>query len=227
MPARSTTRSTCLHRFGGRGGLSGGGRRAAATRRRAARSTRRRSPAIRGSRERRRPSSDRGATRWSAAPRKPRARGYRVVRIDDAGGRAKRDRRRCRTSSARWRRPAAVRARSASSRAARRPCTSPDAGEGGRNQEFALAAADAAGGRSARRRRWRASGTDGIDGPTDAAGAIVDSDHARAGARPPACRPSGFSPTTTPTRSFDALGDLIHTGPTGTNVGDLQVILLA
>ena len=26
---------------------------------------------------------------------------------------------------------------------------------------------------------------------------------------------------------FDALGDLIHTGPTGTNVGDLQVILLA
>ncbi len=26
---------------------------------------------------------------------------------------------------------------------------------------------------------------------------------------------------------FEALGDLIHTGPTGTNVGDLQVILLA
>ncbi len=35
------------------------------------------------------------------------------------------------------------------------------------------------------------------------------------------------STTTTPIAFFDALGDLVHTGPTGTNVGDLQIILLA
>ena len=70
-------------------------------------------------------------------------------------------------------------------------------------------------------------GTDGIDGPTDAAGAIADSTTiARAPARR-ACRPSAFLSDNNAYAFFDALGDLIHTGPTGTNVGDLQVILLA
>jgi glycerate 2-kinase len=69
-------------------------------------------------------------------------------------------------------------------------------------------------------------GTDGIDGPTDAAGAIADSttiERAHAAGLAPARALSDNNAYA----FFDALGDLIHTGPTGTNVGDLQVILLA
>jgi glycerate-2-kinase len=98
-------------------------------------------------------------------------------------------------------------------------------GRGGRNQEFALAAAAPLaqlGGAAL----LASIGTDGIDGPTDAAGAIADAttlDRARA---------AGQSAERALANNdayafFDALGDLIHTGPTGTNVGDLQVILLA
>ena len=98
-------------------------------------------------------------------------------------------------------------------------------GKGGRNQEFALAAAallddletPAA---------VASVGTDGIDGPTDAAGAIADSTTlTRARAR--GLTPDPFLNDNNAYAFFDALGDLIHTGPTGTNVGDLQVILLA
>ena len=98
-------------------------------------------------------------------------------------------------------------------------------GKGGRNQEFALAMAphlDSLGtvvvGASV--------GTDGIDGPTDAAGAIVDSTTvARAAA-------AGIGPLERYLDEhnsyvfFDRLGDLIRTGPTGTNAGDLQVVLV-
>ena len=68
-------------------------------------------------------------------------------------------------------------------------------------------------------------GTDGIDGPTDAAGAIADrTTVARAQA-------AGLAPARSLSDNnayvfFDTLGDLIHTGPTGTNVGDLQIVLL-
>jgi len=98
-------------------------------------------------------------------------------------------------------------------------------GTGGLNQEFALAAAE-----------WLPAvsdaivvasvGTDGIDGPTDAAGAIADSTTI---ARAQAARlsPHAALADNNAYAFFDALGDLIHTGPTGTNVGDLQVILLA
>ena len=69
-------------------------------------------------------------------------------------------------------------------------------------------------------------GTDGIDGPTDAAGAIADSTTlARAAAA--GLAPERYLSDNNAYAFFDALGDLIHTGPTGTNVGDLQVILLA
>ena len=69
-------------------------------------------------------------------------------------------------------------------------------------------------------------GTDGVDGPTDAAGAVADSSTlARANAA--GLSPDGFLANNDAYRFFDALGDLIHTGPTGTNVGDLQIILLA
>ena len=99
-------------------------------------------------------------------------------------------------------------------------------GRGGRNQEFALAVADAltsVGAPSA----VASVGTDGIDGPTDAAGAVADTttvDRARtAGLQDPA----HYLDNNNAYPFFAALGDLIHTGPTGTNVGDLQVILLA
>jgi len=69
-------------------------------------------------------------------------------------------------------------------------------------------------------------GTDGVDGPTDAAGAIVDrSTIARA-------REAGFDAEAVLADNnayelLDRVGDLVRTGPTDTNVGDLQVLLLA
>ena len=98
-------------------------------------------------------------------------------------------------------------------------------GKGGRNQEFALAAAPllATDGAPV---ALASAGTDGVDGPTDAAGAIVDrTTLARASAA--GLRPDQFLLDNNAYAFFHALGDLIHTGPTGTNVGDLQVILLA
>jgi len=99
-------------------------------------------------------------------------------------------------------------------------------GKGGRNQEFALAAAGALASMAAPAALGSA-GTDGVDGPTGAAGAIADTttlDRARAaGLR----EPGHYLEENDAYTFFAALGDLILTGPTGTNVGDLQVILLA
>jgi glycerate 2-kinase len=98
-------------------------------------------------------------------------------------------------------------------------------GKGGRNQEFALAAAEAlaqTGGRAV----LASVGTDGVDGPTDAAGAIADSTTIER-ARLAGLVPERFLFDNNTYAFFDALGDLINIGPTGTNVGDLQVILLA
>jgi glycerate-2-kinase len=99
-------------------------------------------------------------------------------------------------------------------------------GKGGRNQEFAFAMAQAL---AALGPRVTAAsvGTDGIDGPTDAAGAIVDSTtFERAGAAGLAA-PEDYLNNNNTYEFFDRLGDLIRTGPTNTNVGDLQVILVA
>jgi hydroxypyruvate reductase len=98
-------------------------------------------------------------------------------------------------------------------------------GKGGRNQEFGLAMIDALG--TLGDRVVAASvGTDGIDGPTDAAGAIVDTTtSARAALH--GVQPAAFLDDNNAYVFFDRLGDLIRTGPTGTNVGDLQVILIA
>ncbi len=95
-------------------------------------------------------------------------------------------------------------------------------GRGGRNQEVALGAALALEG-------WESVliatlATDGTDGPTDAAGAFADGS---TGAR---ARALGLDPADHLTRNdaypfFAALGDLIITGPTGTNVNDLAFIL--
>ena len=124
-----------------------------------------------------------------------------------------------------WHAPPDWDARRASCPAARPRFTSSDSGKGGRNQEFALASADlltTTGGAAV----VASVGTDGIDGPTDAAGALADSttiDRAAAAG----LVPGRFLSDNNAYAFFEALGDLIHTGPTGTNVGDLQVILLA
>jgi glycerate 2-kinase len=100
-------------------------------------------------------------------------------------------------------------------------------GLGGRNQEFALAAlADLV--RSAplgSEIAFGSIGTDGIDGPTDAAGAIVDATTAdRAAAL--GLDPQRFLDDNDSYHFFSALDDLVRTGPTGTNVGDVQVALI-
>jgi hydroxypyruvate reductase len=100
------------------------------------------------------------------------------------------------------------------------------AGKGGRNQEFALAAAMSVFGSGDPNLILASVGTDGIDGPTDAAGALVDGS-TLARARTAGLAPDRHLDDNNAYAFFHALGDLIHTGPTGTNVGDLQVILLA
>ena len=99
-------------------------------------------------------------------------------------------------------------------------------GHGGRNLEFALAMAPTLEqGRRGHRLGIAASvGTDGVDGPTDAAGALVDwstLDRARTARLAP---DAAFARNDT-YPFFEALGDLILWGPTGTNVGDLHVLL--
>jgi glycerate 2-kinase len=92
-------------------------------------------------------------------------------------------------------------------------------GLGGRNQEFVLAAAiDIAGLRNV---VILSAGTDGSDGPTDAAGAIADG---RTLARNP--RAPEFLARNDSYHYFEGLGDLIVTGPTHTNVMDVRLILV-
>ena len=95
-------------------------------------------------------------------------------------------------------------------------------GLGGRNQEFALAAAiDIAGlGDTV----ILSAGTDGTDGPTDAAGAIADG-ATLARAQALGLDASAYLTNNDSYHFFQATGDLIKTGPTGTNVADIQLIL--
>jgi glycerate-2-kinase len=70
------------------------------------------------------------------------------------------------------------------------------------------------------------AGTDGIDGPTDAAGALVDPTSLERGVR--AGRDWAASLADNDAYNFFApLGDLIKWGATGTNVGDIHVFLRA
>jgi len=95
-------------------------------------------------------------------------------------------------------------------------------GLGGRNQEFALAAAEALA--ALPQVVLLSAGTDGIDGPTDAAGAFVDGTTlARAGALGLDWRV--FLSQNDSYRFFGALGDLFRPGPTGVNVMDLKLVL--
>ena len=65
-----------------------------------------------------------------------------------------------------------------------------------------------------------ALGTDGTDGPTDAAGAAATGDTVRR-ARALGLDPGAYLSSNDSYSFFDELGDLIRTGPTGTNVNDL------
>jgi glycerate 2-kinase len=97
-------------------------------------------------------------------------------------------------------------------------------GTGGRNQEFVLALVD----RLATLERpavVASAGTDGIDGPTDAAGAVADNS-TRERAEAVVGAPEPFLANNDAYAFFAPLGDLLVTGPTDTNVGDLQVLLI-
>jgi len=92
-------------------------------------------------------------------------------------------------------------------------------GLGGRNQEFVLAAAIEIAGLPAT--VIFSAGTDGSDGPTDAAGAIADGE--TLSRNPDAVR---FLEANDSYYYFEPLGDLVKTGPTGTNVMDVRLVLV-
>lgn len=96
-------------------------------------------------------------------------------------------------------------------------------GRGGRNQEVALAAAIHLEGSDTV--TFAAVGTDGTDGPTDAAGAFADGTTVQRG-RARGLNASDCLLDNDSYTFFGALGDLIRTGPTRTNVMDLQVVLV-
>lgn len=94
-------------------------------------------------------------------------------------------------------------------------------GKGGRNQELALSAAF--GLRGVRDVLLASIGTDGNDGPTDAAGAVAEgSTLERAAAL--GLDPQQYLADNDSYHFFDRLGDLIRTGPTNTNVNDLYLL---
>lgn len=97
-------------------------------------------------------------------------------------------------------------------------------GKGGRNQELALSAAVELSG--VKGVLLASIGTDGIDGPTEAAGALVT------GTTMERAQASGLDAFDALARNdsypfFAALGDLVRTGPTGTNVMDLHIVLVS
>lgn len=100
-------------------------------------------------------------------------------------------------------------------------------GRGGRNQEMALALM-AALGRAPKDGEdlvFLSAGTDGNDGPTDAAGAIVDLELYRT-AKAKGLDPAAYLADNDSYSFFSAAGGLIKTGPTNTNVCDVQVLLV-
>ena len=96
-------------------------------------------------------------------------------------------------------------------------------GMGGRNQEMALAFAQAIEGDGSVAALF--AGTDGTDGPTDAAGAFADgSTLARSASI--GLNAAAFLEDNDSYNFFKSLGDLLVTGPTGTNVMDIGIILV-
>lgn len=94
-------------------------------------------------------------------------------------------------------------------------------GKGGRNQELALATVEELAG--LQNVMLIALATDGDDGPTDAAGAVVTGDSARR-AKSLGLNAADYLARNDAYPFFEALGDLLKTGPTGTNVNDLNFL---
>ena len=90
-------------------------------------------------------------------------------------------------------------------------------GLGGRNQEFVLAAAIALADHP--KVTIFSGGSDGIDGPTDAAGAIAD-------AATPRVNAAKFLANNDSYHFFEKVGGLVKIGPTGTNVMDVRILLV-
>jgi glycerate 2-kinase len=95
----------------------------------------------------------------------------------------------------------------------------PNPGKGGRNQEFVLAVRHDLGRDGMHGVAVLSGGTDGEDGPTDAAGAVADDTTPLDGVKEALARHDAYP-------FFEACGGLIRTGPTGTNVADVRVILV-
>jgi len=96
-------------------------------------------------------------------------------------------------------------------------------GKGGRNMELALGAADIL--RETDLALLLSAGTDGIDGPTDTAGAIVDSTTAFRAVHEEVSIVDALHNNDS-YHFFQSLGDLVKSGPTGTNVMDVQIGLM-
>jgi glycerate 2-kinase len=150
--------------------------------------------------------------------------GYRVVVIDDVTSGEARD------AAVRFvSRASAIAARSSDPvcvlAAGETTVTVTGRGLGGRNQEFALAAAPSV--QALDGDVVLASvGTDGADGPTDAAGAVIDRTTLERSARL-GLDWAALLADNDAYRFFAPLGDLVRWGPTGTNVGDVQLFLRA
>ena len=101
-----------------------------------------------------------------------------------------------------------------------------DHGLGGRNQEFVLAALTYLGPEEMHGVTLLSGGTDGEDGPTDAAGAIADeTTHQEAGRL--SLSPVNFLARNDAYHFFNATGDLLKSGMSHTNVMDVRVLLVA
>src|SRR4029078_9149770 len=96
-------------------------------------------------------------------------------------------------------------------------------GKGGRNQQLALAALSELG--DSEGICLLSGGTDGEDGPTDAAGAMVD-DQIVAAASQRGLAVKDYLARNHAYTFFDQCGGLLKTGPTGTNVCDLRVVVV-
>ncbi len=96
-------------------------------------------------------------------------------------------------------------------------------GKGGRNQELALSAVDELSGLE--NAMLISLATDGDDGPTNAAGAVVTGESARRAASL-GLDAADYLSTNDSYPFFQALSDLLLTGPTGTNVNDLIFLIV-
>jgi hydroxypyruvate reductase/glycerate 2-kinase len=99
------------------------------------------------------------------------------------------------------------------------------AGKGGRNQEFVLATVAKLGRAGLEGVTILSGGTDGEDGPTDAAGAVADWE-TQSSLEEHGCSAEAYLRSHNAYHCFERVGGLIKTGLTGTNVMDVRVVLV-